>query len=141
MLDKSKKTKRNRSQIIKMPTNSERRKHPRIDQELPLRVEANGFDFKTSTQNVSCTGTYCTIQKYIPPFTKIAIKMTLPIVSKGVKEEIDVACKGVIVRTDDANNGGFNIAVFFNEIKEIQKKRIAQYIKQFLPKASCSQCN
>ena len=32
--------------------------------------------------------------------------------------------------------GGFNIAVFFNGIKENQRKKIAQYINQFLPKSS-----
>jgi len=117
-----------------MRTKKEQRLHPRIEQELPLRVEANGFDFKTSTQNVSCTGTYCTISKYVPPFTRIAVKLTLPIISEGKKENVNVDCKGVIVRTIDENKGGFNIAIFFNDIKDAQKKRISQYIEQFLPK-------
>lgn len=117
-----------------MRTKKEQRQHPRIAQELPLRVEANGFDFKTSTQNVSCTGTYCTINKYVPPFTRIAVKLTLPIVSDDKKENFNVDCRGVIVRTIDENKGGFNIAIFFNDIKDNQKKRISQYIEQFLPK-------
>jgi len=112
----------------------ERRLHPRINRELPLRIAADGYDFSTSTQNLSCTGAYCRVNKYIPPFTKIGIKMTLPLISNNKKEEFTVECKGVIVRTDDADKEGFNFAIFFNEIKENQRKKITRYINQFLPK-------
>lgn len=108
----------------------ERRLHPRLSHELPVYIAANGYDFTTTTQNISCTGAYCRINKYVPPFTKIAIKMSLP--------SSEVECKGVIVRTDDEAKGGFNIAIFFNEIKENQKKKISQYINQLLPQWSAS---
>ncbi|MDP2940749.1 MAG: PilZ domain-containing protein [Candidatus Omnitrophota bacterium] len=111
----------------------ERRIHPRVDHELPIRVAANGYDFATSTDNVSCVGAYCTINKYVPPFTKVMIKLTLPIQEEANKEKRTVECKGVIVRTDDQDKGGFNIAIFFNEIAEEQKKKIAKYINQLLP--------
>lgn len=115
-------------------TSKERRLHPRIAHTLPINLAANGYDFKTSTQNVSCTGAYCCVSKYIPPFTKIAVKMTLPVLTKNKKEEFNVDCKGVIVRTEDENHGGFNIAIFFNDLKDSQRKKISQYINQFLPK-------
>lgn len=111
----------------------ERRQHPRIENVLPLSISANGYSFVTSTQNVSCTGAYCNIGRYVPPFTKIAVKMSLSVMSQSKKEEYSVECKGVIVRTQDADTGGFNIAIFFNEIKENQRKRITRYINQFLP--------
>lgn len=115
---------------------SERRLYPRIEQELPLKIAANGYDFLTSTQNVSCVGAYCHLDKYVPPFTKIAVKLALPVMSKGRMKNIEVDCNGVIVRTEDEKKGGFNIAVFFNHIKENQRKKIAQYVSQFLPKDS-----
>ncbi|MBI4981687.1 MAG: hypothetical protein HZC15_00840, partial [Candidatus Omnitrophica bacterium] len=64
---------------MKKLTGKEKRLHPRIDSALPIKVAANGYDFSTTTQNVSCLGAYCTISKYIPPFTKVLIKLTLPI--------------------------------------------------------------
>jgi len=112
---------------------SERREHPRIAKELPLNVAANGYYFKTTTQNVSCVGAYCRIAKYIPPFTKVNVKLALPVKKADKKLDYNVECKGVLVRTEDEPGGGFNIAIFFNEIKDDQRKKISAYINQFIP--------
>ncbi|MBU1727664.1 MAG: PilZ domain-containing protein [Candidatus Omnitrophica bacterium] len=119
----------------------EKREHPRINHTLPLKVAANGFDFITTTQNISCLGAYCHINKYIPPFTRVNLKLTLPISGARIKKEYDVNCKGVIVRTEDEGKGGFNIAIFFNDIKENQKKKISEYVNQFLPQESLKFCS
>lgn len=113
---------------------TERRQQPRAKTELPLNIAANGYNFITNTQNISCLGAYCRLDKYIPPFTKIAVKINLPITSNCRLNNSSVECKGVVVRTEDDNIGGFNIAIFFNEINDTQRKKISQYIKQFLPK-------
>lgn len=115
---------------------SERRQYPRVKQSLPIKIAADGYHFLTSTENVSCVGAYCHLDKYIPPFTKIAVKVILPVMVNGRMKNIDVDCNGVVVRTEDEKNGGFNIALFFNEIEESQRKKIAQYVNQFLPKSS-----
>lgn len=117
---------------------SERRKHPRINLELPLKVAANGYDFITSTMNVSCLGAYCRINKYVPPFTKVLIKLTMPIATNTGNKNCSVECNGVIVRTEDENSGGFNIAIFFNHIKNTQRKKISEYLNQFLPSKSAA---
>jgi hypothetical protein len=118
---------------MKNNTKKERRQFPRIDKQLPINVGANGYDFVTNTQNVSCLGAYCHIEKYIPPFTKVKIKLNLPIMNNGVKVQCDVECKGVIVRTEDESSGGFNIAIFFNKIKNQPRQKISRYVSQFLP--------
>lgn len=112
----------------------ERRRYPRIKKELPLKIETDGYDFITDTQNISCIGAYCHVDKYIPPFTKIAVKITLPIDTDDTDKNCDVECKGVVVRTEDKKKGGFNIAIFFNQIGDRQRQKISQYISQFLPK-------
>lgn len=112
---------------------TERRKHPRLNLELPLKVAANGYDFATSTMNVSCLGAYCRITKYVPPFTKVLVKLALPITTSTEKKNYNMECNGVIVRTEDELSGGFNIAIFFNHIKEGQRKKISEYLSQFLP--------
>ena len=118
---------------------TERRQYPRVEKSLPLNIAANGYDFVTYTQNISCIGTYCRVDKYIPPFTKISIKLTLPIITGDMeKKDCDVDCRGVVVRTEDANKGGFNIAIFFNEIKNAQREKISQYVSQFIPQKSSS---
>ncbi len=115
-------------------TGAERRINPRVNQELPFKVGANGYSFSTSTQNVSCAGAYCKIKKYIPPFTKVKVKLTLPIKTRLGCSDYTVDCEGVIVRTEAEKKGGFNIAIFFNAIKDEQRKKISKYIDQFISK-------
>jgi hypothetical protein len=111
----------------------ERRESPRIDGNLPIRVAVNGYDFETSTQNVSCTGAYCRVSKYMPPFTRVMVRLSLPVMTAAVQKKFDVQCRGVVVRTDDEREGGFNIAIFFNDIKDDEKNKISQYVNQFIP--------
>ena len=111
---------------------AERRQYPSIEQRLPLKIVANGYDFVTTTQNISCVGAYCHLTRYIPPFTRVMVTLDLPIISDNAKIDRIVECKGVIVRTED-KEGGFNIAIFFNAITESQRNKIAQYVSQFLP--------
>ncbi len=117
-------------------TKSERRQYPRLEQKLPVNVAADGYGFATITMNISCVGAYCHIDKYIPPFTKVAVKLTLPVMVKSGERDYHVDCKGVVVRTEDDISTGFNIAIFFNEIKDNQRSKISQYISQFLPEES-----
>ncbi len=115
----------------------EKRKHPRIEKRLPFKVAVGGYAFETTTQNISCLGAYCHIDKYIPPFTKVAVKMTLSIMSgKNKRQSYDINCNGVIVRTEDDKKSGFNIAIFFNELKHGPQQKISRYIAQFFPKKS-----
>lgn len=112
----------------------EKRRYPRIEHKLPLKIAVNGYDFSTATHNLSCLGAYCRINKYVPPFTKVAVRLYLPVVSNSKEKSWNVECKGVIVRTDDeASQKGFNVAIFFNEINASQRQKIAQYVNQFLP--------
>ena len=111
----------------------ERRIHPRLDKRLPFKVAANGYDFSTTTENISCIGAYCNINKYIPPFTRVSVKLTLPVKTKAENKNYTIDCQGVIVRTEDESKQGFNIAIFFNRINNSQRKVITEYIDQFLP--------
>lgn len=125
-----KKIKGGREEIMKSP--KERRQHPRLDQQLPLDLAVDGYDFSTTTRNISSVGAYCHLDKYMPPFTKISVKLSLPSKDQPGKNTV-VECKGVVVRTEDEVNGGFNLAIFFNEMRNEQRKKIAQYISKFLP--------
>lgn len=117
---------------MKKHIKAERRQFPRIKQDFPLKIAANGYDFITTTRNISCVGAYCHIEKYIPPFTKIIIRLTLPVTINYVNKNYTVECKGVVVRTEDENEGGFNVAIFFNEIRDSERQKISQYISQLL---------
>jgi len=111
----------------------ERRRYPRAKKKLDFKVAADGYCFATTTKDISCIGAYCHISKYIPPFTKVAVGLAMPVKGNHPQKDTKVVCNGVIVRTEDEKRGGFNIAIFFNEIRDSQRKKIAHYLNRFLP--------
>lgn len=72
-------------------------------------------------------------KKIYTPFTRVKVKLTLPIKAKKADPAYTINCEGVIVRTEDKDKDGFNIAIFFNQINDSQRKKITEYINQFLP--------
>ena len=105
----------------------ERRKHPRIIKKLTAKVKAEAFDFVTETQNISLSGACCQVDKRIEPMTKVEILLLLPARLKNDK----IAAKklnleGVVVRAEEAEAmpGKFNIAVFFNNMRELDKTNL-----------------
>ena len=110
----------------------ERRRYPRIQKELPLKLTTDDYDLVTQTKNISCIGAYCAVDRYIAPLTKLSILLLLPLQSKNRITTTKVQCKGVVVRTEQSLPAGFNIAIFFNEIGERDKKKIAKYVSQHI---------
>lgn len=106
----------------------ERRRHPRIDKQLALKIKGRDFDSVTETINISQSGAYCHVDKYIEPMTKLNIMILLPIKEKNRTATKKVRCQGVVVRTEESRRGGYNIAVFFNEISGPDTQKIARYV-------------
>lgn len=123
-----------------MPHNSdlkleERRRHTRILKRLPFRLKAESFDLATETINISSSGAYCQVDKYVEPMTKVAVVLFLPIRLNDNKVlNKRLKCEGVVVRTEESRltEGKFNIAVFFNNIKKIDLDNISRYIENHL---------
>jgi hypothetical protein len=136
MLGKESESTRRAGSMSPIPQ-ADRRQYPRVDNQLPMRISANGYDFQTNTHNISAMGAYCHIEKYIPPFTRLGLHICLPIKEHNGAKELTVECSGVVVRTeDDASTGGFNIAIYFDRIRENSKNKIALYLSQFYPQAA-----
>jgi hypothetical protein len=111
---------------------NERRRFPRAKKQLALKIKAEGFDFVTQTENVSCIGAYCSVNKHIPIMTRLSLILLLPMRSGEKNTTAKIQCKGVVVRSESLPDGRHNIAIFFNEINERNKDKIAQYINQHI---------
>ncbi|MFC1753449.1 PilZ domain-containing protein [Thermoproteota archaeon] len=110
---------------------SEKRRHPRIAKNLPIRIKDGDFDIVTETKNISCTGIYCQVDRYFPPFTKIKTKILLPAKTKNKHQYIE--CDGIVVRIEKDGNDleeQYNIAIYFNEISKTSVQKISRFIKQ-----------
>jgi len=110
----------------------EKRKAPRINKSLPIKLNRKDFDVITETKNISCIGVYCAVPKYIEPMTKLKIVLIIPKHPGSKSSNQTIECKGVVVRTDVLENNNYNIAIFFNEIKERDKQKISSYVEHYL---------
>ena len=111
----------------------ERRKHPRISKRLQFKLNAEDFDVLAETINLCSLGAYCQVNKYISPMTNVKIALALPYGDQENEFEY-VECNGVVVRVEDTSSEGklcsvYNLAIFFNEIEESEKEKIASFMK------------
>jgi hypothetical protein len=115
-------------------TDRERRRHPRINERVPFTLRAEDFDAVTETINMSCLGAYCQLDKYIPLMTSLKVALALPRGDK--KNEIEYAeCNGVVVRVEEVESQShkssvYNTAIYFNEIEESEKEKIASFFQR-----------
>lgn len=115
-------------------SSKERRRSPRIDNSIPLKISSEDFDIVTESKNLSCSGAYCTVSQYLEPMTKLKIQLLLPFKHNHKVSTKKVSCSGVVVRTEPyPEQKNFNVAIYFNEVHDRDKKTIADYIATLLP--------
>ena len=101
-----------------MTASQERRKHPRLQKNIPLKICSEIADFVTETRDLSCSGAFCRINKYVDPMTKLKIHLLLPVRSIGAAKTKRVSCEGVIVRIEAITGSDhYNVAIFFSDIE------------------------
>ena len=122
------------SGVLRNKINRERRRHPRINKRLQFKVKAEDFDAVAETINLSCLGAYCQLNKHIPLMTSLKIVLALPYSDQG--NEFDyVECNGVVVRIEEILSethlgSVYNTAIYFNEIQESEKEKIADFFEE-----------
>lgn len=117
----------------------ERRKSPRAESTLPLKISKKGLDIITETRNISSSGVYCCVDKPLPLMSKISLTLLLPVCHKSRVNTEKVKCDGVVVRSEpaiikEADTAYQNIAIFFTNLSKQQKNKIDQYVLQSFKK-------
>ena len=110
----------------------ERRKFPRLDRNIPVKICGDEFDAVTETQNVSRAGAFCRVDEYIEPMTKLKVQLLLSMRKGGKRLQTKkVACDGVVVRTEPASNNekGYYVAIFFSDISDKDANVISDFIQ------------
>lgn len=115
----------------------EKRLYPRVNLCLPLKISSQDVDIITETKNISGNGVYCYVDRDIDLMTKSKIILLVPVIKKGAKVLKRINCKGVVVRKDkvkgeDNGRNKYNIAIFFNEIKEKDRNILISYLNSFI---------
>ncbi|MFH1360531.1 MAG: PilZ domain-containing protein [Candidatus Omnitrophota bacterium] len=118
----------------KAPLN-ERRKHPRLKNNIPVKICSDDFDMVTETRNLSCAGAYCRVNKYLEPMTKLKIHLLLPFKRRNKDVPKKISCQGVIVRVEsEPGDDYFQVAIYFSEMEQKDRKMIADYVDSTLKK-------
>ncbi len=111
------------------PPASERRKHPRLEQTIPIKISSEETDVVTETYNLSCAGAYCKVNKYFEPMTRISIHLLLPLKRRGKTVTKKLTCHGVVVRTESIpGQDYYKVAIFFSDILPADTKVISEYV-------------
>lgn len=111
----------------------ERRKHRRLEKNIPVKISSDEFDVVTETKNLSCAGAYCRVNKYIDPMTKLNLQLLVPFKKNNKITTKKITCQGVIVRIESQpENEYYNAAIFFNEIQQKDAKFIEKYVHTLL---------
>lgn len=106
----------------------ERRSAPRVDHRLPLVVKERDRSFVVHTKNLSASGAYCVFPRFVPPMTKLHIRLQFDV--EGRTRAIE--CGGVVVRTSPPaprrRLAAYDVAVFFSELPDEDRAIVARYV-------------
>jgi len=115
---------------------SERRREPRVDARLSMRVEGVPDDGQlsqlvTESQNISASGVYCTSSHFLSPLSKVALTIVLPRVPGHVGRQGLIKCEGIVVRCQPVAKRGdrrFELACMFSDLDARRRDLIAQFV-------------
>ena len=110
----------------------ERRKAPRVSERVALAVTDAKLTLRTETKNLSASGAYCTLDRFLAPMTKLQLQFELP---DGPRHST-VRCAGVVVRVEpvvaNAQQGLYNVAIFFTEVAARDRSVITRFVQRRL---------
>jgi hypothetical protein len=117
---------------------AERRRAPRADVDLSLKIKKDKRVIEAHTQNISSSGAYCTLDKFVPLNSKLDLTLLLPEKPhKGHPAQKKVRCHGIVVRSqpEDADivHPHYGIALFFTDLAKGDRHRLTDFVREKLP--------
>jgi len=107
----------------------ERRSSQRKKKSIPVFFSHKREDsapLETKTINLGPNGLYCTVEKNIELYTKVFCTLVHPCSDNNEK----IMIEGVVVRCEEENSTSYNVAVFFSNVSENDRKKIETWISQ-----------
>ena len=112
---------------------AERRKHSRLEQAIAFKISGGDIDIVTETKNLSSSGAFCLVNKFIAPMTKLKLQFLLPLKRNNKVVNQRISCEGVVVRCQSATDqDSFQTAIFFNDITPRDSQIIHEFVESVL---------
>ena len=109
---------------------SERRRHLRLEKSIPIKISSGDMDIVTETKNLSCSGAFCLVDKFITPMTKLNVHLLLPLKRNNKMVSKRIHCEGVVVRSESAvDQDSFQTAIFFSDISSKDSQVIHEFVE------------
>ena len=109
----------------------EKRRHPRLEKKIPVKISSDHGDILTETKNLSCSGAFCSMSQRLEPMTKLRIHLLLPWRKNDKIISKKVTCQGVVVRVAivPGQPDCFDTAIFFSDIAPKDVRTISEFIE------------
>jgi hypothetical protein len=121
--------------VISPKSGHERRRDPRLENNIPVKICRDDGDLVTETQNISRSGAYCRVNQYIAPMTKLKIHLLVSVSKSGKNVTKKISCEGVVVRAEPVpGDEGCRIAIFFSDMARRDGEYITDYVRTCLTK-------
>ncbi len=105
----------------------ERRRSARVPQRVSLSIVNPREVIKAETLDLSASGVYCMLSKFVPLMSKLDLHFALP--SNGGS----IHCTGVIVRIDppaaQPGRESYKAAIFFSDLPEKDRHAIETFVQ------------
>ena len=117
---------------------AERRRYPRADARIPVRIFQTSADgeLETRTHDVSASGVSCEVHQPLPLMSKVQLTLQLPTTDRAHPGRA-IVCTGAVVRVEPVRTTGegeatFRVAIFFTDVAEADRERILRYVEGHL---------
>ena len=116
-----------------LPLSQEKRRYPRLERKIPLKISGEHGDILTETKNLSCFGAFCRVTQRLEPMTKLKIHLLLPLRKSDKVTTKKITCQGVVVRVHAAQEENYyDTAIFFSDIAPKDSRTINEFIESMM---------
>ncbi|MHC4959468.1 MAG: PilZ domain-containing protein [Planctomycetota bacterium] len=108
----------------------ERRRHPRVDIDLPLRLTISDQTVETRITNISNSGIRFRTHAPLALMSRVQIALELPDTGAGAGS-LPLAITGVVVRCEQAAGSAetpYDTAIYFEDLSDRARGQLAQFV-------------
>ena len=125
-----------------LPTPQEKRRHLRVEHNIPVKISGDHGDILTETKNLSCSGAFCRMTQRLEPMTKLKVYLLLPLRKSDKMTTKKITCQGIVVRTQAAvRQDYYDTAIFFSDITPKDSRAINEFVESMVEKKNYGKYN
>ena len=116
-----------------LPLSQEKRRYPRLEHNIPVKISSDHGDILTETKNLSCSGAFCRVSQRLEPMTKLKVHLLLPLRKSNKLTTKKITCQAVVVRAEAvAGEDYYDTAIYFSDIAPKDSRTINEFIESVM---------